>query len=95
MMAWSTLRQATAEDHARYLASAERFAKRHNIAWDEMGFPIADIEAYIEYLNAPSGGNCPDKAKYLRRLWRQCVRRALRHSTADGICYGYVGYSIR
>jgi len=93
-MAQSTIRQATAEDHARYLVTAERFANRHNIAWDKVGFPIADIEAHIDYLSAPSSSNRPDEAKYLRRLWLQCVRRALRHSTTDGICHGYVGYQV-
>lgn len=30
----------------------------------------------------------------LRKLWRRCIARTLRHPKARGIAYGFVGYSV-
>jgi len=83
-MAWSVIREATNEDRERMAAARARFMERHGL--DEIGFDMLEDGGYGE-----SQVEC-EKRKYLRKLWRACMRRALREPSADGIAYGHVGY---
>lgn len=98
-MAWGTLRQATDDDVQRLTSAAQRFCVRHGI--DQPGnvpvngFEFVNaIEDLVANMTDPSQQEwtCREGA-YLGRLWRRCVRRALGPG-ADGIAYGYVGYSV-
>lgn len=88
-MAWSAIRKATDTDSERLEAAAQRFADRHGIdVLDDAGALFA-----VEMALTPGTGcsqDDEDRARYLMRLWRPIVRRAL-GCNADGIAYGYVG----
>lgn len=93
-MPWNIIRTATAEDRERLNASARRFADRHGIdIGDDTGHEATWLESHIEdnARQAEPTHERPD-ALYLRRLWRACVRRALRHRWAEGIVRGCVGH---
>lgn len=81
-MAWSTIRKATSDDKRRLSDAAKRFCERHNIRepFDD------DFVMAVEYETADN--------PRLAGLWRKAVRRALR-CQADGIAYGYVGFSVQ
>jgi len=84
-MNWATIRKATDEDWTRLNAAALRFASRHGARYNA-GHPVEDVEMTIasDFYNGP----------YLHQLWRRCVKRALRSKDAEGIRYGYVGFSV-
>lgn len=89
-MAWSTIRKATEADVAALEQRANAFMARHGI---ESLFLDATatfmVEEHLAYLRDH------DSAEYahLNRLWLGVVRRALGHKRAEGIAYGYVGFS--
>lgn len=87
MMGIQTIRKATSEDYERLNAAAERFAERHNIQLYDYNLPAyAQIEYDIEARDEYNGG------PRLRRLWLGVFRRAVRHSSANAIGYGYIGW---
>lgn len=79
-MGWNTIRKATREDEDALQAAAERFCERH-------GIQIIPEFTALDAVNHEIG-----RDKRLYRLWVRIVRRTLRHSAAEGIAYGYVGY---
>jgi hypothetical protein len=101
IMAWSTIRKATEEDWERLSAAARTFIERH---LDEFPYlKLDDPEVQRDYVFALEGeldyrsSDAYDhemKCRRLGRLWRRCVRRALRDGNAEGIAYGYVGQSV-
>ena len=84
-MSWSTIRKATEEDRERLNRAAMRFCERHDCPY-VYGSPVENVEAAI--------ANDFYDGVYLRKLWRACVRRALRSNDAEGIEYGYVGFHV-
>lgn len=84
-MGWNTIRKATNEDEQALQAAAERFCKRHNLEFD------ADMPAQTTIYYTLD--NDREDEKRLRHLWRAIVRRTLGNKSAEGIAYGYVGYS--
>ena len=86
-MGWNTIRKATKSDEQAMQVAAERFCKRHNIEFDT-DFPA---QTSIDY--TLDNDREDENAKRLRPLWRAIVRRTLGHKSAEGIAYGYVGYS--
>ena len=97
-MTWATIRKADPEDYERSAAAAIRFIDRHreelrasNCFLDtdvkESG-PVYAIELTLGDVQEL------DRRSYLGRLWRDCVRRALREKGADGIAYDHVGYYV-
>lgn len=96
-MGWSTIRKATSEDTERLNAAAQRFVERHELGDDVKVVPDEssplwyELSEYLEVM----GTDWPNwDIPKLRRLWRQCVRRALREPNAEGIAYGYVGQHV-
>ena len=90
-MGWNVIRKATKSDEQALQAAAERFCKRHILEFDDKNFP-ALTSVQFEIDGERNGFDYPD-AVYLRSLWRAIVRRTLGHNSAEGIAYGYVGYS--
>lgn len=89
-MAWSTIRRATESDVVALNQRANAFMARHDI--EELfpdATPTATVEEYLAYLR----DNHDPKYARLNRLWLGVVRRALGHNGAEGIAYGYVGFS--
>lgn len=89
MSGWGLIRRAEDEDIERLETSARRFIARHGLpAWTLGHNVAADLEMVLER-DAKGGRRYEDG---LTRLWRRCVRRALREPSADGIAYEYIGY---
>lgn len=97
-MSWSTIRKATEEDVAKLNARAGNFIARHDLATaiELPGFPDKDfvwaLEDWLAWNLNEANNPYPDHARYLRKLWRQVVKRALGHHWAEGIAFGYVGF---
>ena len=97
-MTWATIRKAQQEDYERSAAAARRFIARHR---EELRFANCCLDMDIEesgpiYAIELTLGDVQelDRQHYLGRLWRDCVRRALREKGADGIAYDHVGYYV-
>lgn len=87
-MSWSTIRPATAEDHARLQAATDRFQARHNLSDEEMGAVQHNSDGWpFEHR--------PEERTRLHHLYRKCVQRALRSPDADGIACEYVGFEVK
>jgi hypothetical protein len=93
-MTWSTIRKATDEDYDKLEKRAKAFAKRHDLDIDEDLYSVTPDVVWdtLQYdvLHSPY----PQDARRLLSLWKRIVRRALRHSWAEGIAYGYVGFRV-
>jgi len=85
-MGWTTIRKATRGDEQTLQHVAERLCKRHNIEFDSDFSALTAIEYTLD-------SDRDNHAQHLRPLWRKIVRRALGHPHAEGIAWGYVGYS--
>lgn len=93
-MAWSTIRKATADDRDAIEAAAERFIKRHGIkTWSDEP-ASSTVDNHIDGLSQKDRVDGGERGRYLGRLWRAAVRRALNERHADGIAYGYVGFHV-
>ena len=86
-MGWNIIRKATEFDEQALQAAAERFCKRHNLEFDN------DMPAQTTIDYTLDHDREDENAKRLRPLWRAIVRRTLGRKSAEGIAYGYVGYS--
>lgn len=90
-MPWSTIRKATPKDIELLENRAISFCERHAIEIPEDGFDSAidciwsEIDFYWLQNHV--------YAVYLRKLWLAVVRRAFRHKQAEGIAYGFIGFS--
>ena len=109
MNGWICNRKETPEDRIALEAAARRFAARHadvfkghysyanmqkRVDAGESSWWGEVEEALDEYATmARSWYGMDDHVKYMRRLWLRCLRRALNDSSAEGISWGYVGYS--
>jgi len=92
---WSVIRTATKEDRRRLQQAAYRFCRRHHFdasALDRIGraHGMPDFAALVdEEITLLMGHDQPPHVhaygKRMRRLWRDCVRRALHEPRADGI----------
>lgn len=91
-MAWSTIRKATDTDIDRLQSAAVRFCRRHEIPFQNPQQATSEIDCLLS-LGPECGHEIEYKAKRLRPLWRRIVRRTLGNG-ADGIAYGYVGFSV-
>ncbi len=91
-MSWSTIRRANDSDTAAVKAAAERFCRRHSIDTD--GGQGAEFA--LDCVLNPARGDTAreERARHLRPLWRRIVRRVLGSPDAEGVAYGYVGYSV-
>ncbi len=99
-MAWSTIREATQEDLDALNKAARRFAARHDL--QDMDF-VKPSQWYDTVDNAVEGEVSRHRdpndidhwyAMRLKTLWTRVVRRVLKHPTADGVAYGYVGWHV-
>jgi len=94
-MAWSTIRKATDEDYEKLEQRAEAFLKRHNLDIDWYAQEGQSKAVALEdILNYDIEHGIPSEARYLLGLWKRIVKRALGHHWAEGIAYGYVGFSV-
>jgi hypothetical protein len=95
-MAWSPIREATEEDMAKLNERARAFMERHDMTSLGILSPLNEVEARIDEMIQGYGHDVFEqrRGKYLDRLWRAVVRRALKEPQADGIGYGYVGYTV-
>ena len=92
---WSVIRTATEEDRRRLQHAAYRFCRRHHFdayALDGIGrtHGMPDFADRVdEEITLLMGHDQPPHVraygKRMRRLWRDCVRRALHEPRADGI----------
>jgi hypothetical protein len=92
---WSVIRTATGEDRRRLQHAAYRFCRRHHFdasALDRIGgaHEMPDFAHLVdEEITLLMGHDRPPHVraygKRMRRLWRECVRRALHEPRADGI----------
>lgn len=87
-MTWATIRKAQPEDTDRSNAAADRFIRRHG---EELRFANCFLDTDIQengpiYAIELSLGDVQelDRQKYLGRLWRNCLRRALREPARMG-----------
>ena len=92
-MAISTIRRATADDHAAVCDAAVRFCDRHGIQYDpdELSGPEDAINYEIE-----CGGHQGVPQPRLRKLWTACYCRALRVplDVRTTIAFGHIGISL-
>ena len=96
-MSWSVIRKATDEDYEKLEQRAEAFCKRHSLDIDE-GYLCGQSKAIIleDVLSYDTlHGNAPHEARYLLKLWKRIVKRALGHHWAEGIAYGTVGFEVK
>jgi hypothetical protein len=100
MCAWSVIRKATEDDKYRLEKSARRFVMRHEGFHFGLKMAMAmkppDDRPWtfcVEHCLEESETDSHEEYIRLNMLWRRCVRRALRHPDAEGIEYGYVGFS--
>lgn len=97
-MTWATIRKAQPEDYERSEAAAIRFIDRHREELRAANcFLDTDVkESGAVYAIELTLGDVQesDRQHYLGRLWRNCLRRALREKGADGIAYKHVGYNV-
>jgi hypothetical protein len=88
-LAWLVHRKASTDDRLRLQRTAFRFAQKLDIPYASASdHEIVDV---VETYLSQHIGAQPTEGLRLRRTWRKRVRRALRHSHADGIAHGYVG----
>ena len=77
--------KASDQDLERLDAAARRFCCRHAI-------PICCEDATVSVECYLHGEQDTEQGRYLARLWKRAVVRALR-GFGDSIAYGYVGWS--
>jgi len=93
-MAWSTIRKATDEDYEKLQQRAEAFIKRHGLDIDWYALEgQSKASALEDILSYDVQHGIESEARYLPGLWKRIVKRALGHPWAEGIAYGYVGFS--
>lgn len=88
MNAWATIRKATNDDDQKLSAAAVRFIARHGLTQLDDQRPVQAVECGIDQ----DAESYPGEFSRLRKLWRAVIKRALGHTWAEGIAYGYVGY---
>lgn len=89
-MAWSTIRPATTDDTNNLNRAARNFLTRHP---EIKPLGEENLVNAVEYGIDPEREDYPGQYAYLRKLWRAIVKRTLGHKWAEGIAYGYVGFS--
>ena len=101
-MGWVSVRKADLEDIEALDKAAVKFMQRHSLElYGTMLFEYdienSDIHAHValeQDLEQLKSHCYTSRGRYIERLWKKCMARALRVRKTDGIAYGCVGYSV-
>ncbi len=90
---WRAIREAQPYDYERLELVAKRFIDRHNLKIADYNPEYSLYDQLNDYLARLDAAGLDDNRR-LAKLWWRCIARALNDRRAEGIAYGWVGYSV-